>query len=299
MDIHQIMKHYDWRIYMIVGIFAWVCVSPPAHASIIYPGDPNWQPDLNPIEKQVNNVPGQGYAYISGSKPQSGNASLALGTTGLLSDWAFYNRYAGDGQPGSPSWGFLSNVDRLSFDWYRQTITSGDVPWQAQTPVLRLYVSDTLNGTNVLSELVWEQYYTDSSPAVNNQWVPQDVMGQNLWRHVFGVGYTTVANGTIDPFSPHPLLTATVSSWSQITSIYYSPDAVVYGIGVGVGNYWPHQYVGYVDNVMLAFQGQNGPVVVVNDNFELPIPEPSSLVLVLCGLAFLFAGGFIRRRRES
>ena len=125
-------------------------------------------------------------------------------------------------------------------------------------------------------------------------------MNQNLWRHVFGTGldtgYTVVGGVTIDPFFPYLLLTATVSSWSQITSIY-SHDAVVYGIGVGVGNYWPDPYVGYVDNVMLAFQGQNGPVV--NDNFELPVPEPPSLALVLCGLAFLVTGGFIRRRRES
>jgi hypothetical protein len=287
------MRRNLFHIYLIVFFFAWTCMSQLAHASLIYPGDPRWT--LSTL--------GAGNASIPGSIPRSGNASLALKTTGSLEDWAFYNRYAGNGQPGSSSWGLLSDVNRLSFDWLRQSIdnTWDDLPWRAQTPALRLYVSDPLNTTHMLSELVWEKFYTDSSTAVTNLWVTQSILGvQNLWRHVLGdglgTGYTVVGGETKNPFYPDPLLTLTISSWSELTSIY-SAAAVVYGIGVGVGSYWPDRYVGYVDNVLLDFVGSAGPVV--NDNFELPVPEPSSLALALCGLAFLVAGGFIHRRRES
>jgi len=316
------MKRNYLHIYLIFGLFAWASLVQLANATIIYPGDPNWKADLNPPEKQVEGAQGYGYASISKSNPRSGNASLALGTTSSLSDWAFYNRYADKDQTGNYlSWGLLSDVDGLSFDWYRETVVDiivDDLPWQMQTPVLRLYVADPLNTTHMLSELVWEKYYTNNTnPARTNEWVSQSIFGdqnqnqnpdQNLWRHVFGAGpgsgYTVVGGETKEYFFPDPLLTLPISSPTPMGSwlSYYSPEAVVYGIGVGVGNYWPHEYVGYVDNVMLDFEveqldGTTRIIKVLNDNFE--IPEPSSLVLVTCGLALLVTAGFIRRRREN
>lgn len=116
---------------------------------------------------------GGGGAVISGENPRKGNTpqspgngSLALSINGVntsngdyyLGDWAFYSRYA-DNQ--SAGWGLLSDINAISFDWYRDSLggitDKYGAPWLAQTPVLRLLIKDG----DTISELVWEKYYTD------------------------------------------------------------------------------------------------------------------------------------------
>jgi hypothetical protein len=280
---HQILRRYLWQIILVVGVFASICLVPCAHALIIYPDNPYWQATYKDRASKLNS---SGKVYISGNNPRSGNASLALKIIEptkpdetIYDEWAFYNRYA----PSTSSWGKLSEVSAISFDWYRQAIPGKDygAPWAAQTPVLRLYIED--NG--VLSELIWEKYYKDTSPAKTGEWVTQDdVMNQNLWRHFLPDGnsgnayadsytFNTSVTGA-PPFdgpfpdgqTMPPLMTNTRDSWllQQPSGLYsYSAQASVYGIGVGVGSFWPDQYVGYVDNLMLDYNG----VTFVNDNF--------------------------------
>lgn len=101
-------------------------------------------------------------------------------------------------------------------------------------------------------------------------------------------------------FGTNTLLGRSVSSWASSASdsgitLPYSSDAVVYGLSVGVGSYWPGKYKGYVDNVLLSFNGTDGSTkVAINDNFELPVPEPATLLLLCSGLAFLA----VRRKRH-
>src|SRR5439155_3013773 len=163
--------------------------------NLVYPGDPNWTADLR----------GAGNGAITGANPRSGNGSLELTTAAHLTDWAFIERFAPAG-----GWGLLSQINCLTFEWYRQLIpTPTDVPWSAQTPVLRLFIQDGQQQ----SELVWEKYYTDASPAVTGQWISQDVFKHNLWRYVTGQGYTIAQCANVDPFFPNPLLTYSVVGW--------------------------------------------------------------------------------------
>jgi len=270
-------QNYQQIILLTCVTALWVSLCGPAYATIVYPDSPDWQKDLQ----------GSGTASIEIDNPRDGNASLKLTTSGNLNDWAFWN-YNG----GGTSLGRLSDLKDFSFDWYRtglSNISAGDVPWQAQTPVMRLYINDH----GVLSELVWEQYYTNPSPAVTGTWVGQDLMNQKLWQHTFGgSGTYTLINGVGSAPSPgDPLLTLSLSQW---LSSYYSSDAFVYGLGVGVGSYWPEDYVGYVDDIKLAFSDTED-----NFNFELPVPEPSSLLLVILGFAVLTAGRFIWHKKRN
>ncbi len=289
------MSKFNYKyILSVATIFAAICLSlhiSDVHAeNIIYPGDPNWS--LVTM--------GGGEAVISSENPRSGNGSLALSVNGVntdngvyyLSDWAFYSRYAGGNDPSTGSWGLLSDIKGISFDWYKEDIGmdgyADTTPWIIQTPVLRLLIRDTGSNGTYYSELVWEKYYTDPSPADTDTWVAQDLLDDNFWRHFFtnDIGYT-ISDGTdMLNYGTNTLKAVSTSTWTTLSDIEhpYSSQAVIYGISVGVGSYWLNDYKGYVDNVTLSF---NSSGKVVEDNFELPVPEPATLLLLCSGLAFL------------
>jgi hypothetical protein len=83
-------------------------------------------------------------------------------------------------------------------------------------------------------------------------------------------------------------------------------DAIIVGLGVGVGNNWPLEWHGYVDNVRMGF-GQAGASCsateincAVDANFDFvpnsTVPEPSTYALLAAGLA---AVGMAARRRKA
>ncbi len=133
----------------------------------VYPGDPSWFQ----IDPFWNMIAPNGLATITGTSPLSGNGSLQLTTTGNLGDWGYYATLSG-----ANPWGQLADVTGLSFDWNRMLLPYTnpgipyitqwpDAPWLAQTPVLRLLVGETIGSQTVFSELVWEGFYTNSSPV--------------------------------------------------------------------------------------------------------------------------------------
>lgn len=271
--------------------------------NLIYPGDPRWALDKNVYPAAVNFAT----AAITGANPRSGNGSLELATTGSLFDWAFFKRVA----DGDASWGLLSDVNCLTFDWWRDSYTvPGNLPpqltaaltaetWQEQTPVLRLLVRDVKDNQTVFSHLVWERWYNTRNagivPTENDQWHFENLTGQQLWRHFDGgLSYTNAGCVNTSFTGSDALQTYDIGGWVQNC---YSASAEVYGIMIGVGSMWPGDYHAFLDNVQLGFSGPAG--FVVEDNFELPVsavPEPRTMVLLATGLLALSLARLRRRR---
>ncbi len=247
----------------------------------IYPSNPVWGPE----------VQGGATVGITGTNPRAGNGSLELTASGNLADWAFYRRDSFD----VGGFGLLSMIDCLSFDWFRESLnTPTDIPWAAQTPVLRLYIND--NG--VEDQLIWEGYYNNGgAPTVNDVWHTANLLSQSLWRWRPNTGTGSGCNFQ-PPLNGNPLTTFSVAGWAS--SGCFSGNAFVSAISVGVGSYWPYQYHGFVDNVQLGFAGQNQ--YAVNDTFELgttTTPEPATVVLLATGLIATLGASWLRRRNGS
>lgn len=250
-----------------------LCATP---VRIVTPNDGTWQADLRQS---------QGSAEITGELPRSGNGSLELQTTGLLSDWGWFNLFAGD--PLTAGWGLLSDLDLLKFDWLRAAddYDPNNPVWQAQSVSFRIYVRSGPSSAPQFSELVWESIYNNYQPVPRDQWVVEDITSQLFWRFVTGEGYTLPdCSNTPTINSGFELKTEAPQAWGNGSNCM-SNDAFVYGIGVGVGSNWPNPFHGFADNVQLGFLDQP---LVVNDNFELTtVPEPAALWVIGLGLAGL------------
>ena len=297
------------RQHALTGVLFLVCFfftlsACPVMAAPVYPGDPNYWRLVYPDDPywRLETRGSGGNGIISADNPRSGNASLKLTTGGNLEDWAFYSRYANPSDPLSGSWGLLSDITDLAFDWYRETPLDDHIgdfnPWNLQTPVLRLLVRDQVESTAYFSELVWEKYYTEPNAIPIGQWVEQDLSSENFWRYVMLEGYTVGSGANMENFTPNPLMALSHGSWarSQTMDLPYSVAAVVYGLSVGVGSNWPGPYTGFVDNIFLAF----GDEAAIRDNFEVPVPEPATFLLLGIGLT-VFGIGRMRwsKKRKS
>ncbi len=281
--------------------------APAAAQTPVYPGDPAWYDDSR----------AGGSGAITSTAPRLGNGSLELSTAGGMTDWAFWLTAVAD--PATQSWGRLVDIAALRFDWRRSgtpSMDGADAPWLAQTPVLRLHLrEDTGEGAPIYSELIWERWYSSDLPVQTDTWFHEDLVNGDhtgLWR-VYGAavpgtgvganadGRTYAATdctaGVIDPAKP--LLVGSTAEWASDALCMGSPNAQVWGLSIGVGSNWPLEYTGFVDDVHLAFAGQDG-APAVSANFELParnvVPEPSTVALLGGGLAAL--AGIARRRRR-
>lgn len=231
-----------------------------------------------------------------------GSGSLEMRLNGM-NEYAFWRQDA--------AFGNLAALSRLSFDWFRLPVGAWDAPvgsidpsalqpipsvdWYYKTPVLRLHLRERRAGaSDVISELVWEGYFNNTSPTPVNTWVTQNDMHQGNFWYVSSLGYDlgtcsdpmTVWQGGIramdinDMFRTGCLQNATVD---------------ITGISIGIGSQWPLEYAGFVDNVQMEVGGD----VVLDANFDaVVVPEPSTWTLMLTGL-LVVAGISYRRRART
>lgn len=276
---------------------------------------------------------GEGTAQVTANNPRlgfdgRGTGSLELGVTGngdvndQFPDWAFWYRYAGGSAANTintgQSFGQLSQITSLSFDWYRTAIAGWDaeppvgaqpvnpLDWTYKTPVVRLQLVENNGGNVYQSELIWEGYYNQNSIGPSGtpvgSWVTQDSMqNDNFWyiRHDTNLG---AVHGNADCAIGELSFWEGNAASSSIDRLFgnggclFGSSVSVIGVAVGVGSAWPLEWRGFADNVRLGFNDTQ----VLDANFDFlgapaVVPEPASIALTLLALGAL---GFSARRRR-
>lgn len=312
-DVFMVKNYSALTAFFCVICFLFIAASNVNATYLVYPDDPHWTADIEEdATAAISDANPRGYYSDDGTWIE-GNASLALTTSGNTSDWAFYTRYAGydeDGEWDGSTWGLLSEIEALSFDWYRETGTEDATvswdPWYVQTPALRLL----LEYAGELYELVWEAYYDfeekyfEDDTLEIGSWVSEDLIEENFWLHVITgeaadtYSYYDDETGSIytDYYTLNAPYATSLSEWIS----YFAGDVVVYGLSVGVGNSWAYEYTGYVDNIYLSFEDSDSTIITaLNDNFELPVPEPTTLLLFGSGIGVMALRRKLLRRKGN
>lgn len=247
-----------------------------------------------------NNVRLGGTIGINTTNPRSGNGSVLMFTpTSAKADIEYYN-----GSFVSPvSMGKLSDLNALSYDWYRNSSSGADA-WLH--PAMRIMVDADGDFTTLGDRgyLVFEREYnhggTGHYAAPTDTWVPNDIYNfngvgdsANLWMVNFG----NPSGPVLEIFDRN--LQDWVNSNNPNSNYPSLQNAVVYGLSAGLGSGWNGTFTGAVDNITIGFTGSDPTTY----NFEVrsagpaPVPEPASLALFGAGLAGVLFGQ--RRRRKA
>ena len=202
---------------------------------------------------------GGGSSAITTTAPRSGLGSVEM--------WGDRTRWikAVDPTVGGAKLGDLSDVTDFAFDWM-VAVGSTSALLPDATPALRLHVYDPNppNAANPFSELIWEGAYNGPVAVTKGSWVTTDMIGSNqlLWRWVTGLGITLDGGAA--------QINQTVAAWDDPT--WYSANAVVFGISVGVGSSIGAGYHAFTDNVVLGFNS-------APDTFNF---EPNPVCTTVC-----------------
>jgi len=239
-----------------------------------------------------NNVRNSGVVGINNTYARSGNGSAYLETTvgpGGNSSKADIEFLAGGTSlfgnfVATSSLGTLGQLTSLSYDWYRDNVSTNS---NAQHPALRILIDadGNLLTTGDRGGLVFERAY-NSLTVPTDTWVTDAVSGStNLWSYGFGVsfafgGYNRTLNDWITGFTDNN------------TASPLSADSKILGFSAGVGSGWG-PFKGAVDNISWTIDGNSSSY-----NFEVAgepaVPGPAAALPMALG----FLVGLARRRRK-
>lgn len=218
-----------------------------------------------------NNVRNDGSVGIATTQPRSGEGSLEFSTTGG-SDKADFEIFWEDisTAPITHPTRTLDNLSKLEFEFYRDG--SSTAP-DHLVPALRLYVYNPDTGNYAL--LIWEDVYNGGS-VITDTWVSKNILADNFWMYVpVGQG---IDSGVVQNYG------VTLADWitgsptgqpGDPTPLPIYTNTLVFGINVGVGSGWNNTFLGYVDNVLIEFNGDDE----VSANFE-PDQPPIYLPII-------------------
>ena len=168
----------------------------------------------------------------------------------------------------------LSNVQSLSYDWYRDATSTTNA---IQVTSLRLMVA-TQTST---AYLVYEPYYSGVNPIPTDSWNTSTITGDSIfWSNnatlALPAGTSSCAIGCF----------AKLSDWQAA-----NPGVIVFGLSTGIGSGWSGSFKGAVDNIAYDF-GSDGSG---SWNFEVnAVPEPASWAMMIAGFGLVGLG--MRRR---
>lgn len=236
----------------------------------VLPSDPLW---ANPAAENG----GGGSSAITGTMPR------VAGETGSLELTGDRTRFFGLGNPyaAASNLGLLSDVTRFAFDWMVAVGSTSNLH-PDYTPALRLHIWDG----SQRSELIWEGAYNGVYGAMN-----QGTWYTSADNAVFG-RFQTGLGATLQPIGG-ALALATINSWATGSSNngtpWYSENAYVAAISVGVGSPIGSGYRAFADNVVFNIGGNERTF-----NFELTestaaVPVPGTLLLAALGLGLIAA----------
>ena len=219
---------------------------------------------------------------ISGDRPRSGNGSLRLQT--IASNGKAAATFGSTRFFSGPVLGTLGDLaaGSIAFDWL---VDSSTTTAAFRAPALEFAVR---NAQGQSATLKWEATYNgypSNGPGVpTDTWTTSDVSAGNFWMFTSGIG-------VVEQFG------VSLSDWASGATFGGSPvfgaDSVIVGWSVQAGSGWNDTFLGFVDNVNIAF-GNGGASYSANFEVEGQV-IPTPLAGVMGGAGLMLVGA--RRRR--